>query len=260
MNKLFRQISSMLSLLLLLMVAQSANAQHNPYTDDKPLHFGFSLGVDFLSYGVVEADSILQVIRHGTHGTHGTDTVYHARTSNLGMGFSVGFIADLRLTRYLSLRCCPGMHFGERTITYMSYQVPDSLIRGTTCLNNKPSVLCLPIDIPFYLKWSAEREVNYRPYVTLGGGVSFDLGRKKDKVLLQKTFDYFLELGIGCDLYFPWFKFAPELRYRIGFNNVLTPIDDCDNEKWLLPKGDFFYTDALSRLTNQQISLVFNFE
>lgn len=252
MNKLFRQISSMLSLVFLLLVTQVASAQHNPYTDDKPLHFGFSLGVDFLSYGVVEADSILQEIRHGT--------VYHARTSNLGIGFSVGFIADLRLTRYLSLRCCPGMHFGERTITYMNYQVPDSLIHGTTCLNNKPSVLCLPIDIPLYLKWSAEREVNYRPYVTLGGGVSFDLGRKKDKVLLQKTFDYFLELGIGCDLYFPWFKFAPELRYRIGFNNVLTPIADCEKEKWLLPKGDFFYTDALSRLTNQQISLVFNFE
>ena len=95
--------------LLLLIGGRVAVAQNNPYVDEKPLHFGFSLGMDFLSYGVEEADSLLQEIRHGS--------VYHARSSNMGVGFSVGFIADLRLTRYLDLRFCPGMHFGERTIT-----------------------------------------------------------------------------------------------------------------------------------------------
>ena len=225
-------------------------AQHNPYVDDKLIHFGFSLGVDFLSYSVEGADSLMQMDKY--------QAVYHARTTAPGVGFSVGFIADLRLARHLNLRFCPGMHFGERTLTYKSYQ--DTDISGTNCTNNRPSVLCLPIDIPLYLKWSAEREVNYRPYVTLGGGVSFDLGRSKDKVLLQQTMDYFLDIGIGCDLYFRWFKLAPEIRYRIGFNNLLTPIADAEKEDWKLPAGDFFYTDALSKLTNQQISLIFNFE
>ena len=225
-------------------------AQHNPYVDDKLIHFGFSLGVDFLSYSVEGADSLMQMDKY--------QAVYHARTTALGVGFSVGFIADLRLARHLNLRFCPGMHFGERTLTYKSYQ--DTDISGTNCTNNRPSVLCLPIDIPLYLKWSAEREVNYRPYVTLGGGVSFDLGRSKDKVILQQTMDYFLDIGIGCDLYFRWFKLAPEIRYRIGFNNVLTPIADAEKEDWKLPAGDFFYTDAVSKLTNQQISLIFNFE
>lgn len=252
MNRLFRLISSLISLVLLLIVAQPAKAQNNPYADDKRLHFGFSLGMDFLSYGVEEADSLLQLDKH--------DAIYHARTSNVGMGFSVGFIADLRLTRHLSVRFCPGMHFGERTITYKSYDKLDSEIKGVACSNNKPSVLSLPIDIPLYLKWSSEREVNCRPFVTLGGGVSFDLGRGKDKVILQKTMDYFLEVGIGCDLYFPWFKLAPELRYRLGFNNMLTPIADREEEDGNLSEKDYFYTNALSRLTNQQISLVFNFE
>lgn len=251
MTKWTKQILSALWLVLLL-IAVPAKAQNNPYADDKLLHFGFSIGMDFLSYGVEEADSLLQLDRHGT--------VYHARTSNIGMGFSVGFIADLRLTRHLNLRLCPGMHFGERTLTYMNYNMLQEDIKGTNCTNNRPSVLSLPIDIPLYLKWSAEREVNYRPFVTVGGGVSFDLGRSKDKVILQKTMDYFVEVGIGCDMYFPWFKLAPELRYRLGFNNVLTPIADCEKEEWKLPAGDFFYTNALSRLTNQQISLVFNFE
>lgn len=247
-----KHIFSALCVMLLLLLGQSAAAQNNPYVDDKLLHFGFSLGVDFLSYGVEEADSLLQMDRHGT--------VYHARTTAPGVGFGVGFVADLRLARHLNLRFCPGMHFGERTITYKNYSMKDSEIKGTNCTDNKPSVLCLPIDIPIYLKWSAEREVNYRPYVTVGGGVSFDLGRAKDKVLLQKTTDYFMEVGLGCDLYFRWFKLAPELRYRIGFNNMLTPTAETEKEEWQLPMGDYFYTDALSKLTNQQVSLIFNFE
>lgn len=238
------------SVAFLMALITPLKAQHNPYVDDKLIHFGFSLGVDFLSYSVEGADSLMQMDKY--------QAVYHARTTAPGVGFSVGFIADLRLARHLNLRFCPGMHFGERTLTYKSYQ--DTDISGTNCTNNRPSVLCLPIDIPLYLKWSAEREVNYRPYVTLGGGVSFDLGRSKDKVLLQQTMDYFLDIGIGCDLYFRWFKLAPEIRYRIGFNNVLTPIADAEKEDWKLPAGDFFYTDALSKLTNQQISLIFNFE
>lgn len=238
------------SVAFLMALITPLKAQHNPYVDDKLIHFGFSLGVDFLSYSVEGADSLMQMDKY--------QAVYHARTTSPGVGFSVGFIADLRLARHLNLRFCPGMHFGERTLTYKSYQ--DTDISGTNCTNNRPSVLCLPIDIPLYLKWSAEREVNYRPYVTLGGGVSFDLGRSKDKVLLQQTMDYFLDIGIGCDLYFRWFKLAPEIRYRIGFNNVLTPIADAEKEDWKLPAGDFFYTDALSKLTNQQISLIFNFE
>ena len=41
---------------------------------------------------------------------------------------------------------------------------------------------------------------------------------------------------------------------------MLTPIADCEKEDWKLSAGDYFYTNTLNRLTNQQISLVFNFE
>ena len=238
------------ALSLLLIVWGPLRAQHNPYVDDKLIHFGFSLGVDFLSYSVEGADSLMQMDKY--------KAVYHARTTAPGVGFSVGFIADLRLARHLNLRFCPGMHFGERTLTYKSYQ--DTVISGMNCTNNQPSVLCLPIDIPLYLKWSAEREINYRPYVIAGGGISYNMMRDKEKVILPKPFDCFVEVGFGCDFYFRWFKLCPELRYRIGFNNVVTPTSECEKEEWKVPNGDYFYTDAIQKLTNQQISLIFNFE
>ena len=246
--------SYIISFLLLFGITDLMKAQNNPYVDDKLVHFGFSLGMDFSSYAIQETDTTLQFEENDS-------IVYHTRVSAPGLGLAVGFITDFRLTRHLNLRFCPTLHFGQRTITYKSYQKADSLIFGTPGeTNNKPSVLSIPISIPLYLKWSAEREVNYRPYVIAGGGVSVDVMRDKDKVILPKRFDYFVEVGLGCDFYFRWFKLCPELRYRMGFNNMLTPIDAHDEEGWNISDRDYFYTNAIQKLTNQQISLIFNFE
>ena len=51
---------------VLAAVASPLMAQNNPYVDDKLLHFGFSLGVDMLSYSVEEADSLLQMQKYLT--------------------------------------------------------------------------------------------------------------------------------------------------------------------------------------------------
>ncbi len=239
--------------LVLCCVVQSVHAQNNPYVDDKPVHFGFHLGINFMSFNVHETDSITQLANGDGH------TIYHPRVKSLTPGFSVGFITDVRLTRHLNLRCTPALHFGQKTITYKSFQRPDSLIHGTKT-GNKASVLSLPISIPLYLKWSAEREMNYRPYVIAGGGVSFDLGRDKDKVIYQKAFDYFVEVGFGCDFYFRWFKLCPEIKYQIGFANVLTPINEAGQAQWNIAADDYFYSNSIARMTNQAISIVFNFE
>ncbi|MCQ2341770.1 MAG: PorT family protein, partial [Paludibacteraceae bacterium] len=68
--------------------------------------------------------------------------------------------------------------------------------------------------------------------------------------------DYFVTFGFGCDFYMQWFKFCPEIRYQVGFKNAITPID----ERPELAKSDYFYTQALSRLRNQMITITFNFE
>ena len=231
-------------------------AQNNPYVDDKLLHFGFFLGMDFLSYDIegysAEEQQKLSPFQ--------SDTTYHVRVSAPSMGFAVGFITDLRLTRYLSLRFSPALHFGQRTIRYTSDDIAENEIHGNSCPNNKPNLLSIPISVPLYLKWSAEREVNYRPYVMAGGGVSYDVVRDKEKVILTKPFDCFVEVGFGCDFYFRWFKFCPELRYRVGFLDKITSIADGENVGWQPSKQDHFYTNTIRKMTNQQLSLIFNFE
>lgn len=235
-----RAISILMTLLLCGVCA--VQAQNNPYVDDRVVHFGFSLGVNFMSFGITDSQEEIN------------GEIYHARVSSMMPGFSVGFITDVRLSRHLSLRFTPGLQFASRSISYTNES--GNTIQGSLGNGSKTDVLCIPISIPLYLKWAAEREGNYRPYLIGGGGASFNVSRDREKPILLNGWDYFVEVGFGCDFYFRWFKWCPEISYRIGFANQLTSVEH-RNE---LPPQDVFYTKAIDKLLNRAIVLTFNFE
>lgn len=243
-------------LCVVLLPMGSMRAQNNPYVDDKLVHFGFFLGVDMLSYHIQENDSMTQLGMDGSNGH-----VFHPRTMSVGPGFQVGFITDLRLSRHLNLRFTPSLHFGERSITYKRFSTDSITVNWQEGQQtNQTSLLTIPISIPLYLKWSAERHVNYRPYVIVGGGVEFECFRDKDKVVLHQPFDAFVSAGFGCDFYFRWFKLSPEIKYQIGFLDAHVPISDTEDHGWGISSNDYFYTNSIKRMTHQKLSIIFNFE
>ena len=245
-----RTIKKLFYILLTLCAisAQAQESQNRPYVDDKLFHFGFQLGVNFSSFGVT--DSELEIEDPIT----GIKEIYHSRVSSVLPGFHVGFITDLRLCKYLNLRFCPGMQFTSRTLSYKTES--GNPVKGSMGKGASVDVLAMPVYLPLYLKFSAMREGNYRPYVIAGGGASFNVSRDREKPVLMNLMDYFAEVGFGVDLYFRWFKFCPEITYRIGFANQLYPAD----QRMELAPQDAFYSNAISRLTNHSICLTFNFE
>ena len=231
------------------LVASKASAQNNPYIDDKLIHFGFSLGLNFMSFGVTDSEEPLYYQK-----TDRTE-IFHARVSNLMPGFTVGFITDIRMSRHLNLRFCPGLSFSQRTLTFITESgAPVESMSGKH--GNKIEILSIPVAIPLYIKWSAEREKNYRPYLIGGGGVEFNVYRDSERPVMLKSFDYFVEVGVGVDLYFEWFKWCPQISYRIGFGNILTPVEE--NE--FLTPDETFYTSALRKITSRMLCITFNFE
>lgn len=225
------------------LIGLHATAQNNPYVDDKIIHFGFSLGMNLMTFGVTDSEIPI------------AGETYHARVSNLMPGFSVGFISDVRICRYLNLRFCPGLSFSQRTISYVTESgAPVRSQSGQ--FKDKIDILSIPISIPLYLKFSAMREKNYRPYVIAGGGFEYNVYRDAEQPILLKGPDYFVEIGFGCDLYFRWFKFCPQISYKIGFANILTPAD----QNIYLTPDNRFYSTALSRLTSRMLCITFNFE
>ncbi len=233
----------LLTILFTALLALNATAQNNPYVDDKLVHFGFSLGLNLMTFGVTDSEVPIE------------GEVYHARVSSLMPGFSVGFISDLRLCRYLNLRFCPGLSFSQRTLSYVTESgAPVRSKSGQ--FRDKIDILSIPITIPLYLKFSAAREKNYRPYVIAGGGFEYNVYRDAEQPVMLKGPDYFVELGVGCDIYFRWFKFCPQISYKIGFANVFTPAD----QNIYLTPDNRFYSTALSKLTSRMLCITFNFE
>ena len=233
MPKYFTKKLTLISFLLLCL-GTSSRAQGNlPYIDDKLIHFGFSLGFNSLDFGVTPTpDSI-------------GGKLYNADVSSVQPGFSVGIITNLRLNRYLNLRFTPTLHFGARTLTYTTDN-------GTT--KTAISISSIPISLPLDLKYSAERVNNFRPYLIWGGGAAIDLSTDQSRPILLKPMNFYTEFGVGCDIYFSFFKLAPELKFALGLNDVMNhefvPSD---------PKN-LVYTQAISRLTSRMLTLTFNFE
>ncbi|NLO72084.1 MAG: PorT family protein [Porphyromonadaceae bacterium] len=217
------------SVIVFFICAFNLKAQGNlPFVDDKPIHFGFSLGMNFIDFAVIPANVNEDV-----------------SVTSIIPGFSVGAISDLRLNRYLNLRFTPTLMLNQRNIDYTD---------GTSA-----NLLSVPLYLPLYLKYSSERITNFRPYIIGGGGVWIDWGRNKEKTVLLRTFDALLEAGVGCDIYFSFFKLSPELKFAVGLNNMITPLDERDSGALLNPQT-IKHTNSIQKLTTKMISLSFNFE
>jgi hypothetical protein len=179
--------------------------------------------------------------------------VYYARVQTLLPGFSVGLVSDLRLGKYVSLRFLPALNFSNRTIT-------DRTASGNPFpadnRGRRISLLSLPLDFPLFVKWTAVREQNYRPYFTIGGGLTYDVYRDRQLPVLPKPLDGFVGVGAGCNIYLPWFRLCPEIRYQVGFNNVIMPVE----RRSELQQQQEFYTQAIARMYNQMLVIIFNFE
>jgi len=228
-------------ILLVILSIGRLNAQMtNPYVDDKLLHFGFCVGTNLMHYSATPSlDTI-------------NNEVYQTGVSSMLPGLSVGFLMDIRMARHWNLRITPTYHFGLRTIRYNTVS-GNPMPMG---LPNYVEMTTHAIDLPIYIKWSAEREKNYRPYLLAGGGAQCDFGGSEECALMQRPWDFFVSVGAGCDIYFNWFKFCPEIKYSIGFQDLLVPVD----ERRELETGKQFYTNALQKIKSRMLTIVFYFE
>ena len=85
-----------------------------------------------------------------------------------------------------------------------------------------PHTLPLPVEF----KYKAERYGNWRPYLTGGGFIAYDMVSQKNTqediavVRLQKM-DYGYTLGFGFEFFLEYFKFSPQIKWDKGVRNLL---------------------------------------
>ena len=101
------------------------------------------------------------------------------------------------------------------------------------------------------------RVKNYSTYIVSGGGALIEFAHDQKKAVILAYWDGFIDFGVGCTFYLEYFRFAPEIKFGMGFNNIITP---WEKRQGYLDPDDRRYSDALSRLATRLFTLTFNFE
>lgn len=230
-------------------VAQERKPQNKPYIDLRPLHFGISVGFHMQD---IELQNVGPQVVVQPDGTETVETVV-CDQDNWTPGFSVGVLADQRLSKHFSLRFAPTMHFGAKHLVFRHLNRLDPEGR---ILEQRQDMKNTYIALPLNMKFSAERFNNYRPYITGGINPMINLTSKSQDAVQLKRYDFMLEIGLGCDFYLPFFKLIPELKFSYSLVDAL----DKGHADELTDANQRIYTNSVSAGHAKMITLIFNFE
>lgn len=218
--------------------AQKPKVLNNSIYDDKPIHFGFTIGLNTLDYNI---------------SNNRSDTGnLHADVYQLWPGFHVQVVSSLKLSEHFNLRFLPGMSFGQRNIDFVS----NNELYDTTYNTSQINADCL--EFPLLIKYRGKRINNFSPYLIGGVNTRYNLAAKKNykedddaPKILVKPLDFAYEIGIGIDFYLPYFKLGTELKMSRGLVDIM---NHKPNER------DQNYVSAIDKITSNMIMLSFHFE
>ena len=162
-------------------------------------------------------------------------------------GLTVGFIGDIRLgppSTPFHLRFAPGVSFLTRQVEFRGLGA-----RADTVFTQE--VGTTQLEFPLLLKYQSERRRNTRVYLIGGVKASRTINTRLNDELRNQLRaapqDLSLEYGFGLDLFYPLFKFGPELRFSHGLRNLLAPRNDG-------------YSQRLQSLRSNTVTLYLNIE
>lgn len=220
-----------------IILAQKQKPKNDSTYDDRPLHFGFSLGLNTMDFKVKTSDAAFAI-----------DSLL-PEVAALNPGVNIQVVINYRPADFFDIRFLPGVSLGQRSINFYKNGV---LVNSDQILESSF------LEFPLLLKFKGMRLNNTRPYVIGGLNFRYDLAGKKEfdkddpniHLRLQRA-DLYYEAGAGIDFYLPEFKLSVEVKMSNGIRNVLYPEAHTGGEK---------YYNAISSLRSQMWVLAFHFE
>jgi len=218
-----------LTIILLLLCSNLLLAQSAPAwgggADQTDLSFGFSFSYVSSYFKIVKQPNWRTPYFDPGVNKNITDSL-NSITSKPLTGFGIGFITRYRLTDHLEARITPSLIFADRGLTY-TYPTASEDVTKTTQTTT--------VDFPLSIKLKSDRIDDFRAYLL--GGVKYSVAVGKGNALagdinpldqIPKNVQGFgsYDIGIGCDIYFEFFKLSPEIKLSNSFGNVLTPAGD----------------------------------
>jgi Outer membrane protein beta-barrel domain len=214
---------------------KSVTVNNLPGYDDRWFRPGFYIGLNTSRYRLEHSQAYVDRLRNG-QGL--------AANAKNAPGFAVGFVGDVRLADHWNLRFTPGVSFLSRQVEFKEIgSVPEDV--------QDQEIGSTQLDLPLLLKFKSQRRRNTRMYMVGGVRPSFNVGNRKsdpERSQLQVgDSDFALEYGVGLDLFYPFFKFAPELRFSQGLTNLSQTAPD-------------IYSQSFKRIRTSTVTLYLTFE
>ncbi|MGB5942026.1 MAG: porin family protein [Leeuwenhoekiella sp.] len=164
-------------------------------------------------------------------------------------GFNVGLLGNLRLNDYFDLRLEPGLYFTRRDLLFPGDFATEEAATREVSSNY--------IHVPLLLKFSTKRLNNFKPFVVGGMSFSTNLSSNEENPddnsagqFRMTSLTYYYELGIGIDLYLPYFKFTPSLRGVFALSDELVRDKDPNSP----------YTSNITSMQSRGIFINFTFQ
>lgn len=212
-----------------------------PSYDSKLIHYGFYVGSNVSSFNIDPSQYYVSQL---------TDTLYRGDSLVLtginaapNLGFTTGFIFSVRLNEYVDIRFLPAVSFFSRFVEFKR--------RDNRIFNQLNRFTFSFIELPIMVKFKSQRRQNTRGYLIAGIKPSFEVGSRRDEQgadeLRANSTDLTVDVGAGFDLYYPYFKFSPELRFSFGLADLKYP----DMNR---------YSRSINRMSTYTVSFLMNFE
>lgn len=229
-----KKIGFFLLLLLLTapLVAQIGGKDNYNFRDFNRKSYYFGINIGFNSSGYKLQQSGFFINNDSIKVTEGKSEV----------GVNMHMVTNLKLGEYFDFRFLPGFSFAQRGLEFTS--VSDSKV-----IERK--IESVFFELPFHIRFKSEPYKDKRMFVVAGLKYSYDVqtNSKSRKSLIRiAPHDFQYEVGVGMQMFYPYFIFSPEIKFSRGLGNILI-YDKSQNE-----------ARVLENVVSQIFTISFNFE
>jgi len=219
-------------ILSLPLVAQIGGKDNYNFRDFNKKSYYFGINIGFNNSGYQLHQSGFFINNDSIKVTEGASEI----------GVNMHMITNLKLGEYFDFRFLPGFSFAQRGLQFTN--VSDSKV-----IERK--IESVFFELPFHIRFKSEPYKDKRMFVVAGLKYSYDVqsNSKSRKSLIKiAPHDFQYEVGVGMQMFYPYFIFSPEIKFSRGLGNILI-YDKSQNE-----------ARVLENVVSQIFTISFNFE
>lgn len=199
----------------------------------KPYYFGITLAGNYSSFRVNHSDDF--ILNDSISVNYGQ--------GNMGATFQL--ISNLKIGYYFDFRILAGFSLSERSLEYYR--------PGETEPYDIKNLEFVYVDIPMLIRYKSSPFRDKRLFVVAGAKYTYDVNRatrstNEINVLTVSPHDFSAEIGIGLQMFFPYFIFSPEFKVSQGIGNIIH-YNSISNE-----------ATVIDRLLSRTFTISFHFE